>query len=80
MSDRKFVVVVERSEGNEHVGNMWLDTGIFPDNFTLGDAYDWVKKNGIGGKIILTLASEIEERVDNTADGPDGVDPWLQTR
>lgn len=49
------VVVAEKSTGNETVGSMWLETGVFTKEDTLGEVLVWAKKTGCTGKLILTV-------------------------
>ena len=52
------VVVIEKSRGNESVGDMWLETKIFDKNEPVKSIMDWAKKRGVTGKIILTIPEE----------------------
>ena len=53
----KIVAIKERSDGNESVGNMWLETGIFDPTTPVRDIVMWAENMG-PGKLILTTAHE----------------------
>ena len=38
---REFVVMWEKSAGNESVGEMWIETAVFPETATLADVASW---------------------------------------
>lgn len=61
------VAIKERSEGNESVGSMWLETKIFEPAATVLEVLEWggqfsYPKNAVGGgkwgKLMLTVAEE----------------------
>ncbi len=54
----QFVVVAERSGGNETVGDAWLETKIFFADTTLKEAYEWAQKKRVSGKTIITKPDE----------------------
>ena len=64
---RKFVVIVEKSAGNESVGQMWKETYIFDENATLKeialkvDKFAFDSMHGFGNNTILTLAEIMKE-------------------
>ena len=61
------IATVERSAGNESVGDMWIETSTFPLTAPLKDVIDWAKKKQCSGRLILTLneASEaVTEKVE----------------
>lgn len=39
---QKFIVTVERSSGNETVGDMWTETAIFEPTATLAEVAEWI--------------------------------------
>ena len=49
------VAVAEKSAGNESVGSMWLETGVFTKEDTLGEVLAWAKDVHCSGKLILTV-------------------------
>lgn len=49
----RFVVIVEKSTGNESVGSMWMETKTFGEKATLREVADWALGIGVSGKIIL---------------------------
>ena len=61
----KIIVSVNRSDGNESVGDMWVETKSFQSTEPLENIYSWVIKKGgcLGHKISLTLdeAENIQE-------------------
>lgn len=40
----EYVILVDRSAGNESVGEMWTETKVFPETATLADVTDWVRE------------------------------------
>lgn len=57
------IAVIEKSAGNEQVGNMWLETKIFNDQTPVRDIVVWA--NGYGnfrtsgaGRLIITVPDE----------------------
>jgi len=63
----KVVAIKERSEGNDSVGSMWLETKIFEPTATVLEVLEWAgqfayPKNaatgGKWGKLMLTVAEE----------------------
>lgn len=51
------VAIVERSGGNESVGNMWLDTKIFSKETPISKIIAWADtSNSSSGKLIITIA------------------------
>ena len=49
----RFVVIVEKSTGNESVGSMWMETKTFGEKATLREVRRALGI-GVSGKIILT--------------------------
>lgn len=50
----QFVVMVERSAGNESVGSEWIDTGSFPPTATLAEVWAWQQgRSGSPGRVML---------------------------
>jgi hypothetical protein len=43
---KQFVVLQERSTGNETVGNAWTETATFPPTATLADVWRWAHDVG----------------------------------
>ena len=39
-----YVVIIDKSAGNESVGEMWQETKIFPNDATLDDVMNWALK------------------------------------
>ena len=61
------VAIKERSEGNESVGSMWLETKLFEPGATVLEVLEWAgqfsyPKNAANGskwgKLMLTVAEE----------------------
>ena len=61
------VAIKERSEGNESVGTMWLDTKIFSPETPVSEILSWAvsgrysgnqKDAGKYGRLMLTVAEE----------------------
>lgn len=56
---KQFVIMQERSNGNESVGDMWIDTHVFPPTATLAEVWTAVNRDAlVGGKTILRPDSE----------------------
>lgn len=50
----KFVVLQERSAGNETVGNAWTEAAVFPPTTTLAEVWAWaVKRGGKTGRTMI---------------------------
>jgi hypothetical protein len=55
----KVVAVQECSDGNESVGNEWVETAIFDSLTTAADILLWAKKqHGAQGRLMLTIPRE----------------------
>ena len=54
--DRKFVVTIHRSAGNDTVGEMWRETKIFDADTTLGEMMNWKPTEADHYDRIVTLA------------------------
>jgi hypothetical protein len=61
----KVIAMVDRSNGNETVGDMWTETKIFDSSDTLDSVYEWVAKkvlichmNNVKTNIKLSIAQE----------------------
>lgn len=39
---RNFILTVEKSSGNDTVGDMWKETYVFDENTTIGEAIDQI--------------------------------------
>ena len=60
--DKRYVIVLECSAGNDSVGNMWLETYICSSKTTLEEIMKWKsEKPGRGGRLMITEASEIKK-------------------
>ena len=63
---KKVVVLKECSEGNEHVGSMWIESAIFEQSSTLEEVLqhftpyggDDISKATKYGKLIITVAND----------------------
>jgi len=56
---KQFVIVQERSNGNESVGDMWVDAHVFPPTATLEEV--WKAVNGdalVGGRTMIRPDSQ----------------------
>ncbi len=54
MEIKRFVVMAERSSGNESVGDMWIETATFPPDATLAEIWTWAKiKARASGRIMI---------------------------
>lgn len=51
-----FVIVQECAIGNGQVGDMWLETAVFPSDATLEDVWKWRAKfkGANGGRLMIT--------------------------
>jgi hypothetical protein len=53
---KQFVVMVERSAGNESVGSEWTDTGVFSPETTLRQVWEWqATRSGSRGRVMLNV-------------------------
>lgn len=62
---REFVVMHEQSAGNAEVGEMWIETGVFPETATLAEVALWLggkppeggeRRQFPGGRVMLQIA------------------------
>jgi len=66
----KIVIVKEKSDGNETVGSMWVETFICDENTTIKEILEWEKKecnesrNGKYGRLMITVADDDEPKED----------------
>ncbi len=62
MSD--IVIVMERSDGNETVGQTWLETAIFDHTTSLQMVLEWASEHGgvSSNKTIITVPSSISTK------------------
>ena len=60
------IAIIERSGGNEQVGDMWLETKSFPVHTPVYKIMEWATEQRVSGKIILTFdqATKIEGGAD----------------
>jgi hypothetical protein len=59
-----FVVMVERSAGNESVGSEWIDTAIFTADTTLARVMEWQEsRGGTRGRIMLNYDTGPAENI-----------------
>ena len=56
--EKQDVAILECSQGNDTVGDMWLETFICKPTTTVKELIDWKKGNYSKGKLIITEASE----------------------
>jgi len=56
--EKQYVAILECSQGNDTVGDMWLETLICTPTTTVKELVDWKKENYSKGKLIITEASE----------------------
>ena len=63
----KIVAILDRSDGNESVGEMWKETAIFPAETPVLDVLKWATSRRSGsswpverfiGNLIITIAQE----------------------
>jgi hypothetical protein len=45
----RFVAIQERSNGNEQVGDMWLETKVFPPETTIEELWRWANGGAVTG-------------------------------
>lgn len=51
---KQFVILQERSAGNETVGNAWTDTATFPPTATLAEVWEWARlRDAMTGRTML---------------------------
>jgi len=60
--EKQYVAILECSQGNDTVGDMWLETLICTPTTTVKELIDWKKENYSKGKLIITEASERENK------------------
>jgi hypothetical protein len=55
------IATIEKSAGNESVGNQWIETRSFTKDTPVGDIVEWVKFSGDAstGKLIITIDEDI---------------------
>lgn len=64
---RKVIAVQECSVGNDCVGEMWLETGLFDTDTPVGDILSWGQGlRHSGGRLILTVPKRGSEVTDES--------------
>jgi hypothetical protein len=53
------VAIIERSAGNETVGDMWFETKIFDDDTPISKIVKWSDEKKRSGKLIITVPDNI---------------------
>lgn len=56
---KNVIATIERSGGNERVGDMWTQTRSFPKTESMDLVIAWARDNGCSGKLILTVDEDI---------------------
>ena len=56
--EKKYVIVLECSAGNEQVGDMWLETFICDSETTIAEIMKWKEEKHSKGRLMITEASE----------------------
>jgi len=62
----KFIAIIERSAGNETVGEVWTETKSFDEEASLLDVYGWVasKTNRVG--FLKDITTNVKLSVDQS--------------
>ena len=57
----QIVAILDRSAGNELVGEMWIETAIFDENDTLKKVIEWMNRDGVSldKNVRLSVAREV---------------------
>jgi hypothetical protein len=74
LDTRKFsvaIAVVERSAGNDQVGDMWIETKSFPVTASIKDVIDWAATR-CSGRLILTLDQSSDASTTPNVPAPTG--------
>ncbi len=53
------IATIEKSCGNETVGDMWVETRIFPKETQVLEVIAWAEERDCNGKLIITIAEEV---------------------
>ena len=56
--DKQYVIVLECSDGNDQVGDMWLETFICNSETTIAEIMKWKEEKHSKGRLMITEASE----------------------
>ena len=59
--DKQYVIVLECSQGNDQVGDMWLETFICNSKTTIEVIMRWKEEKHSKGRLMITEASEIKK-------------------
>ncbi|MDR0970523.1 MAG: hypothetical protein LBM67_08325 [Lentimicrobiaceae bacterium] len=55
----KYVVaIIERSVGNSSIGDMFLETSIFPRDTKIDEIIKWAEESNCSGKLIITIPDQ----------------------
>ena len=61
--DKRYVVIIDKSAGNDMVGEMWKETKIFPGTATLDEVMDWASvDNEFRSRNNITLTRPHEQK------------------
>jgi hypothetical protein len=56
MEEIQIVAMIDRSAGNETVGDMWTETKVFPISASLNEIYEWASKRlGINSRLPVKI-------------------------
>ncbi len=58
--DKEYVIVLECSQGNDQVGDMWLETYICDSSATIKEIMEWKEEKHSKGRLMITKASHIK--------------------
>lgn len=72
----KIIAMLERSAGNESVGQMWTETKSFDDNAPISDVIEWARSvaNPHDKYAVMTLTDRLSLNIDQSGPLPDEED------
>jgi hypothetical protein len=65
MATERIIAMLNRAEGNESIGEMWIETRSFPSDTPVSEIVAWARsKREFGGNILRNLRIQFDEAAD----------------
>jgi len=52
---KRIIAIIERSDGNDTIGDTWLETRSFDKDTPISEIVTWARNQGVSGKLIITI-------------------------
>ena len=52
---KQVIATIEKSQGNDSVGDMWIETKSFDRKTQIEDIISWANKHNCSGRLIITI-------------------------